>query len=957
MQAADFREFNRILTVAPAENNVPLGLFQDINAEYLAFPDIYCGQGREPNNSRKVMLHYSTICKWELRNRDRRVAKNISNIFFKLKKVQIKQISDKVSLAIRKCKLKGRKLTVKDVLNENSIENILKHDEGYKVLRTLRGSPPYWEQAKKDIFAMIRQLGIPTWFCSFSAAETKWHSLLRMLGSIIHGRQYSEHDISNLTSHEKCKLIKSDPVTCARYFDHRVQIFLTTVLQSDSHPIGSIKDYFYRVEFQQRGSPHIHMLIWVENAPSKSTHSHNTIVSFIDSYITCEKNEEMKKLINYQTHRHARTCRKKGKAICRFGFPIPPMKSSVILTGLDADFVGHAKAKKDYDMIMNELEKMKLADTNMTITMFLESINLSYDDYILALCSHIHPGKSKLFLKRELSEIRINNYNPVLLKCWESNMDIQYILDPYACAAYIVSYISKGQRGLSNLLSQATKAARESSSDIKQQVRSIGNVFLSHVKIGAQEAVYLLLQMPLRRASRQITFLNTNSVDKRVTLIKSTPDLMALPKDSTSIEADNSIKRYQRRPRSMEKYCLADFVAWFDVKYPCKSKIVPNAVPTCNDELPEYNYEIDSVDDPMIQDTEKAVHSNDSGDLHTITCREQHFALDGAVIKQRTKERVLYTVGFSINNDRENHFRELVMLYLPWRNESKLIDGFASYEEKYNKFSSIIEKNKYPYNRMSSVDFESLNSNLGEFTFDSDNIIVAEAQQQNELDELEGSVESGIYKCFDPGRPENDYDLALDLGIGRNQINGFEQVQGLLCDEEYRKKVQSLNKRQKEFFYHVLFWHKTQSSPIYNFLTGGAGVGKSVFLKCLYQALTKFYTSEAGENPENVKVLICAPTGKAAYNVGGVTIHSAFNIPAEQGFNFKPLDMQQLASFQTKYKYLKLVFIDEISMVGQKMFNFINLRLQEIMGTTKPFGGISVIAFGDLYQLKPVMDR
>ena len=665
----------------------------------------------------------------------------------------------------------------------------------------------------------------------------------------------------------------------------------------------------------------------------------------------------MKNLINYQTHRHARTCRKKGKAICRFGFPIPPMKSSVILTGLDADFVGHAKAKKDYDMIMNELEKMKLADTNMTITMFLESINLSYDDYILALCSHIHPGKSKLFLKRELSEIRINNYNPVLLKCWEANMDIQYILDPYACAAYIVSYISKGQRGLSNLLSQATKAARESSSDIKQQVRRIGNVFLSHVEIGAQEAVYLLLQMPLRRASRQITFLNTNSVDKRVTLIKSTPDLMALPKDSTSIEADNSIKRYQRRPRSMEKYCLADFVAWFDVKYPCKSKIVPNAVPTCNDELPEYNYEIDSVDDPMIQDTEKAVHSNDSGDLHTITCREQHFALDGAVIKQRTKERVLYTVGFSINNDRENHFRELVMLYLPWRNESKLIDGFASYEEKYNKFSSIIEKNKYPYNRMSSVDFESLNSNLGEFTFDSDNIIVAEAQQQNELDELEGSVESDIYKCFDPGRPENDYDLALDLGIGRNQINGFEQVQGLLCDEEYRKIVQSLNKRQKEFFYHVLFWHKTQSSPIYNFLTGGAGVGKSVLLKCLYQALTKFYTSEAGENPENVKVLICAPTGKAAYNVGGVTIHSAFNIPAEQGFNFKPLDMQQLASFQTKYKYLKVVFIDEISMVGQKMFNFINLRLQEIMGTTKPFGGISVIAFGDLYQLKPVMDR
>lgn len=44
-------------------------------------------------------------------------------------------------------------------------------------------------------------------------------------------------------------------------------------------------------------------------------------------------------------------------------------------------------------------------------------------------------------------------------------------------------------------------------------------------------------------------------------------------------------------------------------------------------------------------------------------------------------------------------------------------------------------------------------------------------------------------------------------------------------------------------------------------------------------------------------------------------------------------------------------------MVGRKMFYYINLRLQEILGCLKPFGGVSVIAFGDLYQLKPVMDQ
>lgn len=61
-------------------------------------------------------------------------------------------------------------------------------------------------------------------------------------------------------------------------------------------------------------------------------------------------------------------------------------------------------------------------------------------------------------------------------------MDLQYILDPYACAAYIVSYISKGQRGMSNLLRRACEEAKESDSDIRQQVRKVGNVFLNHFK-------------------------------------------------------------------------------------------------------------------------------------------------------------------------------------------------------------------------------------------------------------------------------------------------------------------------------------------------------------------------------------------------------------------------------------------------------------------------------------------
>lgn len=118
--------------------------------------------------------------------------------------------------------------------------------------------------------------------------------------------------------------------------------------------------------------------------------------------------------------------------------------------------------------------------------------------------------------------------------------------------------------------------------------------------------------------------------------------------------------------------------------------------------------------------------------------------------------------------------------------------------------------------------------------------------------------------------------------------------------------------------------------PLYAFLFGGESVGKGA----LYQALLKYYSHRIHENPDNKHVMLCAPTGKAAHNINGTTLHSAFCIPVGRGFAYKPLDMQQLNTLRTKFISLKVIFIDEISMVGHNMFNFINLRLQEIKGCT-----------------------
>ena len=110
-------------------------------------------------------------------------------------------------------------------------------------------------------------------------------------------------------------------------------------------------------------------------------------------------------------------------------------------------------------------------------------------------------------------------------------MDIQFILDPYVCAMYALSYILKGQKGMSKLLERACKEAKLGNKDIKNKIRHIGNKFLNAVDISAQEAMYLVLQMPLRRSSREFQFVNTSHIDDRAFLVRNQKQINELPDD------------------------------------------------------------------------------------------------------------------------------------------------------------------------------------------------------------------------------------------------------------------------------------------------------------------------------------------------------------------------------------------------------------------------------------------
>ncbi len=126
------------------------------------------------------------------------------------------------------------------------------------------------------------------------------------------------------------------------------------------------------------------------------------------------------------------------------------------------------------------------------------------------------------------------------------------------------------------------------------------------------------------------------------------------------------------------------------------------------------------------------------------------------------------------------------------------------------------------------------------------------------------------------------------------------------------------------------------------FITGKAGTGKSTLLQ-LFRNTTK------------KKVVVLAPTGVAALNVQGQTLHSFFGFPpriispSEAGRKVTRKDLQRI------YKNLEVLIIDEISMVRADMLDGIDKFLRVNRENFRPFGGVQVVLFGDLFQLPPVV--
>jgi hypothetical protein len=609
-----------------------------------------------------------------------------------------------------------------------------------------------------------------------------------------------------------------------------------------------------------------------------------------------------------------------------------------------------SKVKQKIDEVLNPSKENY--DATATEKHIFDSVGVTENDYYWAL-SISSDSDFDLHLKRPVHSCFINNYFVAGIKGFAANVDLQPVFNHYKCITYVCSYFTKDETECSQAIANAAKEARSSNMNIRDGLKKIGAAFLSTREVSSQECVYRCMpELWLRKIFPKTVFVSTDLPEKRIRVTKTQNELDELDDDSTDIYKSNIIERYSLRPRGIpcvDKLCLAKFAAYYYKDYRTDDADTKDSQPdVLNDELLESHHSMEYSEDRLPAKI-KLLNKNEY-----MKCRKVQ-----AVIRYHTPSRT---------KEPELYFHHLLMLYLPWREESELLSSDQTYTSKFYEpeVQAIVEQNR------------------AMFEPDADAITVAlEAMRNNPVknghsfdcmnDQENSDVQDKLPNDSDPNESFNKQQPSDLYPTQSNEPSTgtitYHNQPSEISDDELRKSVRSLNPKQRCAYDIVLSWCRrliknmnslkpVEVEPIYLFITGGGGAGKSHLIKTIYHTAVKTFRHPPF-NPELPTVLLMAPTGVAAINIDGTTVNTAVAIPKDTGDYLPAMSDQRKTQYRLSLKDLKLVIVDEISMVGNTSLLHIHQRLKEIFGcsSAKLFAGISVIAVGDLYQLPPIKKK
>ena len=526
------------IVIAPGEGIQPMSLLMDEKCEELAHPHLFPTGKFGYRVKREVKLSPVKYFNQRLLNYKQKFSSDSDYIFYALSVVQQLNLNSQINIAMKK--MCTNQLTAGMLSNNfcDTVKSFIAKDEGYySFMSPIKGTPAYWKKFLSEVLAMVKQLGLPTFFMTLSCADLRWNELIAII-SKLKCESLSEEQINNMSYFERCSYLNLNPVLLARHFQYRVEVFFKEIIVDG--PLGKVTYYAIRVEFQVRGSPHIHSLLWVLNAPVLSEDNIDEYVRFVDAVIKAyvpdiNENPELHKLVTtYQIHSHSKSCRKYKNQECRYHFGRFFTDHTIIAVPLPKDLSEYEKTQR-LEQRKFLLDKVAAyINTNLNpkkcniinpekdnfeqvsdIKDILQELGISEQEYYEAL-STSSDADFQIHLKRPPNSCFVNNYFDEGLLAWKANIDIQPVFNHYKAVTYMCAYFSKSEDGVSEAMNQAAKEAFNSNKSNMEQMRSIARAYNTKRECSVQEAVYLLMpELWLRKTFPGVVFANSNLPENR----------------------------------------------------------------------------------------------------------------------------------------------------------------------------------------------------------------------------------------------------------------------------------------------------------------------------------------------------------------------------------------------------------------------------------------------------------
>ena len=295
-------------------------------------------------------------------------------------------------------------------------------------------------------------------------------------------------------------------------------------------------------------------------------------------------------------------------------------------------------------------------------------------------------------------------------------------------------------------------------------------------------------------------------------------------------------------------------------------------------------------------------------------------------------------------DQRDDYYYSLLLLFVPFRVESDLLGKHQTPEQAFNEYISSGPRMEGHHEKLQKI-------------------LKAQATVRKINEHREVSEEL----C----PKTNDHDESAGLEIpGEAAVTAMNDVNEMdVCDKDditLKECVKMLNADQIRIFQMVTnhLCHQKQHElgkcqcndlrPLHSFISGVGGTGKSFLIDTIRRQVADIWKDDA---IGDIKCTVAAPTGLAAYNVGGVTVHCLFQLPIEHDgktAQYWPLSKTTQKIMRTNLRSLKFIIIDEMSMLSNLNLVYIHLRLEELFGGCEWFGSMNVLFVGDLLQLPPV---